>query len=158
MVISKGELKLITSARCGLPHDLFGMHKCRGGIVVRAYVVNAKSCKLVDLRKPSAAPAEMEKLDPSGFFELFIKGARKPFPYRFRAERYDGRIDEFADPYSFPPTLSEDELYLFGKGDDRKVYEHLGSRILEVGGVRGAAFAVWAPTARRVSVVGDFCE
>ena len=158
MVISKGELKLITSARCGLPHDLLGMHKCRGGIVVRAYVVNAKSCKLVDLRKPSAAPAEMEKLDPSGFFELFIKGARKPFPYRFRAERYDGRIDEFADPYSFPPTLSEGELYLFGKGDDRKVYEHLGSRILEVGGVRGAAFAVWAPTARRVSVVGDFCE
>lgn len=154
MVISKDELKSIVSARCGLPQEFLGMHKCKGGIVVRAYIVNAKSCHLVDLRKS----AEMEKLDPSGFFELFIKGARKPFPYRFRVERYDGEIREFADAYSFPPSLTDEELYLFGLGDDRKVYEHLGSHLREIDGVKGTAFAVWAPTARRVSVVGDFDE
>lgn len=158
MVISKDELKSIVSARCGLPQEFLGMHKCKGGIVVRAYIVNAKSCHLVDLRKSARKSAEMEKLDPSGFFELFIKGARKPFPYRFRVERYDGEIREFADAYSFPPSLTDEELYLFGLGDDRKVYEHLGSHLREIDGVKGTAFAVWAPTARRVSVVGDFNE
>lgn len=158
MVISKDELKSIVSARCGLPQEFLGMHKCKGGIVVRAYIVNAKSCHLVDLRKSARKSAEMEKLDPSGFFELFIKGARKPFPYRFRVERYDGEIREFADAYSFPPSLTDEELYLFGLGDDRKVYEHLGSHLREIDGVMGTAFAVWAPTARRVSVVGDFDE
>lgn len=158
MVISKDELKSIVSARCGLPQEFLGMHKCKGGIVVRAYIVNAKSCHLVDLRKSARKSAEMEKLDPSGFFELFIKGARKPFPYRFRVERYDGETREFADAYSFPPSLTDEELYLFGLGDDRKVYEHLGSHLREIDGVKGTAFAVWAPTARRVSVVGDFDE
>ena len=158
MVISKDELKSIVSARCGLPQEFLGMHKCKGGIVVRAYIVNAKSCHLVDLRKSARKSAEMEKLDLSGFFELFIKGARKPFPYRFRVERYDGEIREFADAYSFPPSLTDEELYLFGLGDDRKVYEHLGSHLREIDGVKGTAFAVWAPTARRVSVVGDFDE
>lgn len=158
MVISKDELKSIVSARCGLPQEFLGMHKCKGGIVVRAYIVNAKSCHLVDLRKSARKSAEMEKLDPSGFFELFIKGARKPFPYRFRVERYDGEIREFVDAYSFPPSLTDEELYLFGLGDDRKVYEHLGSHLREIDGVKGTAFAVWAPTARRVSVVGDFDE
>lgn len=158
MVISKDELKSIVSARCGLPQEFLGMHKCKGGIVVRAYIVNAKSCHLVDLRKSARKSAEMEKLDPSGFFELFIKGARKPFPYRFRVERYDAEIREFADAYSFPPSLTDEELYLFGLGDDRKVYEHLGSHLREIDGVKGTAFAVWAPTARRVSVVGDFDE
>lgn len=158
MVISKDELKSIVSARCGLPQEFLGMHKCKGGIVVRAYIVNAKSCHLIDLRKSARKSAEMEKLDPSGFFELFIKGARKPFPYRFRVERYDGEIREFADAYSFPPSLTDEELYLFGLGDDRKVYEHLGSHLREIDGVKGTAFAVWAPTARRVSVVGDFDE
>lgn len=158
MVISKDELKSIVSARCGLPQEFLGMHKCKGGIVVRAYIVNAKSCHLVDLRKSARKSAEMEKLDPSGFFELFIKGARKPFSYRFRVERYDGEIREFADAYSFPPSLTDEELYLFGLGDDRKVYEHLGSHLREIDGVKGTAFAVWAPTARRVSVVGDFDE
>lgn len=99
------------------------MHKCRGGIVVRAYIVNAAKCWLVDLRKPSDAPKKMEKLDPSGFFEIFIKNARKPFPYRFRVERYSGQIRKVTDPYSFAPSLTDDELYLFGKGDDRKIYE-----------------------------------
>ena len=60
MVISKDELKSIVSARCGLPQEFLGMHKCKGGIVVRAYIVNAKSCHLVDLRKSARKSAEME--------------------------------------------------------------------------------------------------
>ena len=156
MVISKDEIKTLTSARCALPHDLLGMHKCRGGIVVRAYLRDAKTCTLVDLRDEEKARKPMKKLDESGLFEIFIKGARKIFPYRLRTRRYNGEIRQFYDPYSFLPTLSDEDLYLIGAGKDRKIYEKLGSHPRTVGGISGVSFAVWAPTARRVSVVGDF--
>ena len=85
MVISKDEIGMLVSARCGQPHDLLGMHKCRGGIVVRAYLNDAKTCAVVDLRDENRARIPMKKLDESGLFEAFIKGARKLFPYRLRA-------------------------------------------------------------------------
>lgn len=156
MIISEPELRSITRARCALPHDFLGMHKAKGGIVVRAYVNDAKSCELVDLRDEMKARYPMTRLDESGFYEVFLKGKRTFFPYRFRTERYNGEIRQFYDPYSFAPTLSESELYLIGKGDERKIYDKLGSHIREINGVKGTSFAVWAPTARRVSVVGGF--
>lgn len=158
MVISKDEIGMLVSARCGQPHDLLGMHKCRGGIVVRAYLNDAKTCAVVDLRDENRARIPMKKLDESGLFEAFIKGARKLFPYRLRARSYNGEIRQIYDAYNFPPTLNSDDLYLIGKGDERKIYDKLGSHVRTVGGVKGTSFAVWAPTARRVSVVGDFNE
>ena len=156
MIISHDELKRIKSARCGEPHGLLGMHKCKGGIVVRAFLHDAKTCQLIDLRDPAKCRYDMVMLDESGFFEIFLKGKRKLFPYRLRVERYNGEVRQFFDPYSFMPTLSQDDLYLIGKGDDRKIYCKLGSHLRVINGVEGASFAVWAPTARRVSVVGDF--
>lgn len=156
MIITKDEIKRITSARCALPHDLLGMHKCRGGIVVRAYLSDAKTAAVVDLRDEDNARLPMKKLDESGLFEVFIKGARKLFPYRIRTRRYNGEIRQFYDPYSFQATLGDYDLYLIGKGDDKKIYEKLGSHVREIDGIKGTSFAVWAPTARRVSVVGDF--
>ncbi|MBR7105990.1 MAG: 1,4-alpha-glucan branching protein GlgB [Opitutales bacterium] len=155
MIISKSELKSIVNARCATPHDFLGMRKCQGGIVVRAYLHDAKKVELIDTRKKSNT-LEFQQLDKSGFFELFLKSKRKIFDYKLRIEDYRGGIREITDPYSFTPTISDDEIYLIGKGDDRKIYEHLGSHIREINGVRGTSFAVWAPTARRVSVVGDF--
>lgn len=158
MVISKTELDSILQARCALPHDFLGMHKCKGGLVVRAYLPDAKTCQLVDLRDESniASRKTMKRLDDSGFFELFLPRLRKPFPYRFRVRRYNGEIRQLYDSYSFLPTLSEDDLYLIGGGDERNIYKKLGSQVREINGVQGVSFAVWAPTARRVSVVGDF--
>jgi 1,4-alpha-glucan branching enzyme len=60
------------------------------------------------------------------------------------------------DPYAFLPTVSDDDLFLFGKGDHRRLYDKLGAQLLLVDGVAGTSFAVWAPNAQRVSVVGDF--
>lgn len=156
MIISKDEIEILTSARCGQPHDLLGMHKCRGGIVVRAYLRDAKTCKLIDLRDEKRTLPPMKRLHESGLFETFIKGARKPFPYAFKVRSYNGDTRKIADPYAFPPTLSDDDLYLIGKGDDKKIYLKLGSHMRTIDGVSGTSFAVWAPTARRVSVVGDF--
>lgn len=155
MIISNQELASIISAHCARPHDLLGLHKCDGGMVARAYLPDAKSCSFIDMRDGSSK--RMTRLDKSGFFEVFISGeAREIFPYRFKVRRYDESIAEVSDAYSFAPTLSESELYLIGKGDERRIYEKLGSHPRKIDGVAGFSFAVWAPTARRVSVVGDF--
>ena len=60
------------------------------------------------------------------------------------------------DAYSFLPTLGETDLFLFGKGDERRIYDKLGAQLRVIDGVPGTSFAVWAPNAQRVSVVGDF--
>ena len=71
MIISKSELKSIVNARCATPHDFLGMRKCQGGIVVRAYLHDAKKVELIDTRKKSNT-LEFQQLDKSGFFELFF--------------------------------------------------------------------------------------
>ncbi len=156
MILSKSELESIVNARCGRPHDFLGLRKCKGGLVARAYIQDAKTCALIDARTPDAEPIPLERLDKSGLFEVFLKGKRKVFPYRFLVKGYNNKTRIVEDPHAFEPTLSETEIYLIGKGDDKKIYEHLGSHIREIDGVKGTSFAVWAPTARRVSVVGDF--
>lgn len=156
MIISKEELQRILSAACATPHDYLGMHKCKGGVVCRAYLINAKSCSLIEVKTGKITP--MEKLDKSGFFEIFLKGRRKVFPYMFRVESYYGETRRIYDAYSFLPTISESDLYLFGEGKEYRIYDKLGAHIRTFDGVKGVSFAVWAPTARRVSVVGDFNE
>ena len=68
----------------------------------------------------------------------------------------DGATSQGRDPYSFLPTLGETDLYLFGQGNEHRIYEKLGAQLRTLDGVAGAGFAVWAPEAKRVSVVGDF--
>jgi len=156
VIIKDSELKEIISAKSARPHDFLGMHKCKGGYVVRAYLINAKACAAVDVKTGEAFA--MEKLDPSGFFEVFLPRKRKSFAYMLKIDGFGGETRQIYDPYSFLPTLSEDDLYLFGEGREYRVYDKLGSQIRECASVRGVSFAVWAPTARRVSVVGEFNE
>jgi len=158
VIISKKELDSFVNATCATPHNFLGMHKCKGGIVVRAYLINAQSAELVDLRDEMNARYPMDKLDDSGFFEVFIKGARKFFPYRFRTTTFGNEIRQNYDPYSYMPSLSDDDIFLIGKGDQHKIYEKLGGHLHQMGETSGVRFAVWAPTARRVSLVGQFNE
>ena len=89
-----------------------------------------------------------------GLFSLRLPGTA-PFTYRLRVD-YPGRSFTLRDPYSFWPTLGELDLYLLGEGRHRRPWERLGAHPMQHGGVEGTAFAVWAPTAASVSVVGDF--
>ncbi|AHF92748.1 glycogen branching protein [Opitutaceae bacterium TAV5] len=104
-----------------------------------------------------AAPAahEMEQIAPEGFFELFLP-RRDFFRYQLRATYANGHIFQVFDPYSFLPTLGEQDLYLFNEGNEHRIYEKLGAHPRVIDGVAGVSFAVWAPSARRVSVVGNF--
>ena len=80
----------------------------------------------------------------------------KPNAYRLSFTFADGNRFDTLDPYAFPRVLSDYDLYLFGEGTHYLKYEKLGAHVREVDGVRGVHFAVWAPNAKRVSVVGDF--
>lgn len=153
-------MESVTKVACSQPHSILGMHPCESGgvegLVVRAYVQDARSCEVVDLSSGVEARYPLERLSEDGFFEGFIESRTKCFSYRLRIERYNGEIRQFYDPYSFLPTLSEDAIYYFNRGDDRQAHEKLGAHLREIDGVKGVAFSLWAPSAVRVSLVGDF--
>ena len=97
---------------------------------------------------------ELARVHPAGFF-AGSTGRAQRFAYRLRRED-GGGITEIDDPYRFPSLLGELDLHLLGEGKDLRIYDHLGAHPREIEGVAGVAFAVWAPNARRVSVVGSF--
>jgi 1,4-alpha-glucan branching enzyme len=92
-----------------------------------------------------------------GIFATFREGARAPLAYRLRLRFPDGGAWERGDPYACWPTLGELDLHLIGEGRHRRLWDVLGARPMEHQGQHGTAFSVWAPSARRVSLVGDFC-
>ena len=159
MLLSKSDLDALVGARHRHPHDVLGMHTTthdgRSGVVVRSFQADAKSIRVIDESLDHGTKPEMHRLHEAGLFELFIPG-RKVFPYRLRIERHSGEFAEVHSPFAFLPTIGENDLYLIGEGSDERVYEKLGAHLRRISGIAGTAFSVWAPSARRVSVVGDF--
>ncbi|MEZ5413797.1 MAG: 1,4-alpha-glucan branching protein GlgB [Opitutaceae bacterium] len=158
MIISETELQSLLQARHAAPHGLLGMHAAsqgkQRGLVVRVFLQDAAACTLVDLTRGESHP--MEQLAPEGFFEVFLPRRRKHFHYEVRVTDYRGQERRVKDPYAFWPTLGEQDLYLFNEGNEHRIYEKLGAHLRTVDGVAGVAFAVWAPSASQVSVVGNF--
>ncbi len=160
MILSEKELHSFQNADNASPHSLLGMHEAhvdgRSVLVVRAFLRNASSCQVVELAEPSRR-YQMKKLAPEGFFEVVIDDHDGiPFRYRLRTIDPNDEVRQFYDPYSFLPTIGEEDLYLFNEGTDYRAYNKMGAHLRSVDGVKGASFVVWAPCARRVSVVGDF--
>jgi 1,4-alpha-glucan branching enzyme len=140
------------------PHDLLGAHPATvgdvAGAVVRAFHPDAVAVDVVP--QHGAATALVAQGD--GLFAAFLPGARVPLRYRLRLRFADGHVWERDDPYRFLPTLGDLDLHLFGEGTHRRLWKHLGAHPRCVDDTMGVAFAVWAPNARRVSLVGDFCR
>jgi len=157
MLLSPEELNYLLKAQCGHPHQLLGMHPVgKGkGIVVRAWLQGAVTCACVDIEHPDIA-YPMPMVAPEGLFELVLPSVQVVFPYYFKVTYADGTIRPIQDPYRFLPSLSDDDLYYFAEGNHHLIYQKLGSHIIEHQEVKGIRFAVWAPHAQRVSVVGDF--
>jgi 1,4-alpha-glucan branching enzyme len=159
VIIQESELKSFIDAENSTPHTFLGMHQCsvdgRKVLVVRAFLRDAKSCEVVDMESQKRRYA-MELLAPEGFFEVVIADRETPFRYRLRTVTYEDEVRQFYDPYSFLPTLGDQDLYLFNEGTDYRAYNKFGAHPMEIDGVKGVSFSVWAPCARRVSVVGDF--
>ncbi|HEY7692042.1 MAG TPA: 1,4-alpha-glucan branching protein GlgB [Gaiellaceae bacterium] len=132
------------------PHAFLGAHPARGGVVVRAYRPDAESIRVLPMG------VELERRGGDGLFEGTVKGAELPLAYELEVSYPAGDSYVLRDPYSFLPTIGELDVHLAGEGRHEQLYAKLGAHAREVDGVAGVAFAVWAPNARSVSVVGDF--
>ena len=155
--LNKSEIKAIVDGHLGDPFSLLGAHqlKTKTGptLAVRAYLPGALELQVLDLT-PEPAPAQ--RVDDSGLFEVLLPVGQPEKPYRLRAEFGSGPAVTFYDCYGFWPLLGEMDLYLFGQGNHYRIFDKLGAHLMEHQGVRGVLFAVWAPSAQRVSVLGDF--
>ncbi|HEY0016734.1 MAG TPA: 1,4-alpha-glucan branching protein GlgB [Longimicrobium sp.] len=153
------DLQQILTAEHPDPFRVLGMHTVSIGgelrLVIRAFLPGAESVWVADADGRDVAP--MEQVHPDGFFETLLPRGTGSFPYRLRVcwPGPDAAV-VMADPYAFAPVISDFDLYLMGEGTHLRLWEVLGARPMEVDGVAGVAFGVWAPGARRVSVVGDF--
>lgn len=160
VIISNTELDSIVLARNSHPHSLLGLHSCEVGgkkvLVARAYLHDAVTCDVVRLGSKNEKRYPLDKLHESGLFEGIITSVKKPFKYSLRVTYANGAVSQVYDPYSFLPVLGEQDLHLFSEGNDLKAYSKFGGHLTMVERVTGASFAVWAPNARRISVVGDF--
>jgi 1,4-alpha-glucan branching enzyme len=164
--LDPGAIAALVAGVHGAPFDILGPHRAYteagSRTFVRAWQPDARRVWL-DLRPESdGEPVEiastrlaMTRLHPAGLFSVALPNEVAP-PYLLHVERRDGRTERLVDPYALPPLFSDFDIYLIGEGRHLDLYERLGAHLREVEGVPGVAFAVWAPNARRVSVIGDF--
>jgi 1,4-alpha-glucan branching enzyme len=160
---SQSEIDLIVHANHWNPFVVLGIHELpadsagHSAWVVRAFLPEAKSAWVIDLTR--GEPGErvpMERIHPDGFFVARFMGKKGRFPYRLFVENDEGHSWDFVDPYQFGPVLTDFDLHLFGEGTHYRNYERLGAHLRTHQGFRGVHFAVWAPNAQRVSVIGNF--
>jgi len=147
----------LLAGTCHDPHSLLGVHPAhhdgRSGLVVRAYHPLARGAAVI-LEDEQLLP--MDPVHPAGLFALFLPD--RTFPLNYQVEFHFGHSQPVrrVDPYRFGPTLGDLDLHLSGEGRHYRLYEKLGAHLRTIDGHDGASFAVWAPNAQRVSVVGDF--
>ena len=138
------------------PHSILGPHAEGTGLVIRAFRPGAASMAVVP---DEGAAVPMTLVHPAGLFEAGFERA-EPFAYRLEARFPGGTVQRERDAYSYLPTLGELDVHLAREGQHERLYERLGAHVREALGMAdsasGVAFAVWAPSARGVSVVGDF--
>ncbi len=127
------------------------------GECVRAFLPEAAEAVLVP-GQTGLSPIPMKLVHPDGVFEASWQGQTLGAHYQFRIVDRQGKATQRHDPYAFPPFISEFDLHLFGEGKLYKAYDKLGAQVCTHQGIQGVNFAVWAPNAKRVSVVGDFNE
>ncbi len=154
--ISTDIVEKIVYCNIATPHDFLGMHKHINGkisVAVRVLRPDAEKIVVKNLEKNKKYP--MELVHDSGLFEVLID-EKNMFNYELEIHLKNGELFTTPDPYSFLPTLGDLDLHLFGQGTHYEIYEKLGAHLKEIDGVKGVAFAVWAPNADRVSVIGNF--
>jgi 1,4-alpha-glucan branching enzyme len=135
------------------PFALLGPHVVEsGGLVIRSFQPTAARVRVID--EAGVEIAELERQHPAGFFAGVVSADAR-ISYRLRLELAGHEVD-IEDPYRFPPVLGDLDMHLLAEGNHQRLYERLGAQRVEMLGVSGVSFAVWAPNARRVSVVGDF--
>lgn len=153
--ISYNEIDAIVGGYHGDPFAVLGPHPIDGGVVIRAFVPSAQRVSVVR-EKNDDLPMSIVKEE--GFFEAFLPGVSLPLTYRLKVETHAGDTVLYEDSYRFASTMSDFDAHLLAEGTHIFMYERLGAHLMEIDGRPGVLFAVWAPNAERVSVVGEFNE
>ena len=158
MLLTQAELLSLVEARQRAPHELLGMQPLgdRSGVVVRALLQDAAAVRVEPVHEKDQPAFELQRLHECGLYEGVARGPQRGYAYDLVITDYQGRERRTRDAYSFLPTLGESDVFLFNKGDERRIYDKLGGHVRVLDGVTGVSFAVWAPNAQRVSVVGEF--
>src|SRR5579871_125988 len=154
-----GEIDAIIHAIHGAPFQVLGPHlgeeDGKFNLVIRAFLPQASAGARAEVEIGDAS-YPMRRTAPEGFFEVAIPDVKEIPTYFLQIVEPDGRKTRLRDPYAFPPMLSSFDLHLFGEGQHHQIYEKMGAHPREVNGVKGVHFVVWAPSAQRVSIIGDF--
>lgn len=150
--LDPGTIEAIVSGYHGAPFDVLGPHMVDGRLVIRVLEPDAQTVEVGFAQ--SFTP--MNRLPGTALFEATFDDKDASAPYVLRVTYPDGNVLLHEDPYAFSPTLTDLDAYLMGEGTHLHIYEQLGAHPTELNGVKGVRFAVWAPNAQRVSVVGNF--
>lgn len=154
------EVFRLIDGECHDPYTILGMHPIVGKeparryLAVRAFFPNAESISVIDV--DGSKRYKMEKLHDGGFFETMIKDRSDFFAYQLEITDHTQNTFTVYDPYCFLPVLTDFDLHLFNEGNHHKIFEKLGAHIKTINGISGTLFAVWAPCAKRVSIIGGF--
>ncbi len=159
-ITSPEDVNLIVHSAHWDPFGILGPHEATvngaKALVIRAFLPEAGKAWVVDLTKGEpGVRVPMEKLHGDGFYVAVLAGKTREFPYRLAVDDHDGHGWDFVDPYKFGPVLTDFDLHLLAEGTHYS-YEKLGAHLKTHEGFQGVHFAVWAPNALRVSVIGDF--
>src|ERR1700690_1352322 len=158
MLLTQEELQSLIDVKQRAPHQLLGMHLLADGtgVVVRALVPDAAKIEVQPVHEKDKPTFKLTRLHKAGLFEGSSTEATRVYAYDLVITDQQGRVRRTRDPYSFLPTLGDADLFLFGKGDERRIYDKLGAQLRTIDGGSGTSFAGWAPNAQRISVAGDF--
>ncbi|MCR5107212.1 MAG: 1,4-alpha-glucan branching protein GlgB [Lachnospiraceae bacterium] len=151
------EIEAVVYSEEEKPHDILGGHYVSGGILIQTFIPNVKKVYAVVTYNKSTSEYPMELADEEGFYAVFIKTLKRyTYSYYFRVIDRKGKETIVRDPYCYDSIISKDDIERFNAGIHYEIYKILGAHVMEYGGVKGTNFALWAPNAIRVSVVGDF--
>ena len=151
-VVKKDRVMELVFGNCSKPRDLLGRHFILQGQVISAYHPDAVKMEVIS---EDGEHYPMDTVERQPVFSLFLPHKR-PFSYQIHMTFHDGNTYISSDPYSYEGLITEEEEKLFSKGNWTEVYHKMGCHKVKIGNTEGMYFAVWAPGARRVSVVGDF--
>ncbi len=155
-MLNQQDATALLAARHADPFAVLGLHADeRKQLWLRALLPGAEQVLVVDA-KSNKVLVELSSRHADGLFEARIPRRRKLFDYRLRVTWHHGENTELADAYSFGPQLTDHDLHLLREGNHPAPYEVLGAHPMTVDNISGVRFAVWAPNAKRVSVIGDF--